>query len=66
MPTCPVCGTELSVERPRYNVLLEFKGQTRSAAQSQYSSTSAECKGELQRQLCTDCWEDLHADLTGE
>lgn len=66
METCPICGTELSEERPRHNVLLEFHGQIRSAAQQIGDSISTEANGDLQRQLCNECWDDIRIELTNQ
>ena len=62
---CPICGTEVSEERPQYNVLLEFSGQTRSAAKTD-NPTSTKNTGRFQRQLCTECWEDLYEELASD
>jgi uncharacterized Zn finger protein (UPF0148 family) len=66
MNSCPICGTELSEERPRHNVSLEFHGQTRSAAQQTGDSISTEANGDLQRQLCSDCWDDIREEITDD
>ncbi|WP_049899190.1 hypothetical protein [Halococcus agarilyticus] len=63
MNACPMCGEEVSEERPRYRVILEIEDETRSTSQFMGDETGVK-RVSVDRQLCADCWQDHREKLS--
>lgn len=63
MSTCPLCETPIGDVSDEYRIILEIEDITRSTKQFM-GNESAVTRLFANRQLCTDCWDDLFDTLT--
>ena len=63
MDSCPLCGTAVSSERPRYRAELEIEDTTRSTQRYMSGETTIK-RVSTESQLCCDCWDDLRLKLS--